>query len=257
MPGVPMWSNISTGINEQVWSSSDHFTSRNANLLNRLSGHTPTLSKFSSSRSVLALSRLTPAEWFNKQIQSSKKSDEIENSLLKDDDSSVEANKVSGIKRPQQTPTNNKGNLVYVRRKTESEHHKNSNCIKPNDQPIKPHEHDEKNHEQKNPINDSTISTHKDTKISSPSKGLSSIQQWEERYMRLQNFLKVLDLSNQDDYRQMLRSLTSVGLSRVAVELEKRSIQLSMEEAREVQRAKLVDTLHKFSTTTGEHPSNK
>ncbi|KAL7587902.1 hypothetical protein Lser_V15G40079 [Lactuca serriola] len=195
-------------------------------------------------------------------LQNEKKSDEIENSILKDNEPDVESIKASVIKRPQQTPTNNKGNLVYGRRKTESEHHKNNNCIKPNDQRIKPHEHDEKNYEQKNPINDSTIPTHKDTNVISPSvindsKGILSIQQWEERYLRLQNFLKVLDLSNQDDYCQMLRSLTSVGLSRVAVELEKRSIRLSMEEAREVQRAKLVDTLHKFSTATGEHPSNK
>lgn len=82
-------------------------------------------------------------------LQNDKKSDEIENSVLKDYEPDVESIKASGIKRPQQTPTNNKGNLVYGRRKTESEHHKNNNCIKPNDQRIKPHEHDEKNHEQK------------------------------------------------------------------------------------------------------------
>ncbi|KAI3781042.1 hypothetical protein L2E82_11041 [Cichorium intybus] len=193
-----------------------------------------------------------------------------ENSLLKDNDPSVESIKVSGIKRPQQTPASTKGNLVYVRRKTESEHHKNSTCNKANDQPIKLHEHDEKNQEQ-DPVHNSTVLipesktsplvTHDSGKsnINLPtenSKGLLLIQQWEERYFRLQNFLKVLDLSNQDDYRQMLRSLTSVGLSKVAVELEKRSIQLSMEEAREIQRAKLVDTLHKIPTAE-EHQSTK
>ncbi|KAL4572797.1 hypothetical protein LXL04_019582 [Taraxacum kok-saghyz] len=167
-----------------------------------------------------------------------------ESSLLKANDPPLESNKLSGIKRPQQTPGSNKSNLVYVRRKTESEHHKNSTCNKPNDQPKKLNESNEKNHEQ-DPVNNPTICvpesktlplvTHDSGKSNitlpaSDSKGLLSIQQWEERYVRLQNLLKILDLSNQDDYRQMLRSLTSVGLSRVAVELEKRSIQLSMEE---------------------------
>ncbi|CAL5402346.1 unnamed protein product [Camellia sinensis] len=58
-------------------------------------------------------------------------------------------------------------------------------------------------------------------------------QHWEERYCQLQDLLKILDQSNQEDYVQMLRSLSSVELSRHAVELEKRSIQLSLEEGRQ------------------------
>ncbi|KVI04042.1 uncharacterized protein LOC112525707 [Cynara cardunculus var. scolymus] len=220
-------------------------------------------------------------------------------SLLKDNGPAVEAVKVSGTKRPQpectmrsphqQTPVSNNGHLVYVRRKTESEQHKNSNCNKANDQPKKLYEHDEKNHGQY-PTNDSTICTRKNISEPKTSEGVSStaplvtldsgksnitspvtdssclkldnprglnIPHWEERYLRLQNFLKALDLSNQDDYHQMLRSLSSVGLSRIAVELEKRSIQLSLEEAREVQRAKLVDVLDKFPRSVGEHQSTK
>ncbi|EXC31548.1 hypothetical protein L484_006580 [Morus notabilis] len=53
---------------------------------------------------------------------------------------------------------------------------------------------------------------------------------WEDRYYRLQLLLKKLDQSQQEEYVKMLRSLSSVELSRHAVELEKRSIQLSLEE---------------------------
>ncbi|XVF45687.1 hypothetical protein PTKIN_Ptkin02bG0227100 [Pterospermum kingtungense] len=54
--------------------------------------------------------------------------------------------------------------------------------------------------------------------------------QWEERYYQLQMLLKKLDQSNLEDYAQMFRSLSAVELSRHAIELEKRSIQLSLEE---------------------------
>ncbi|PIN00585.1 hypothetical protein CDL12_26911 [Handroanthus impetiginosus] len=51
-----------------------------------------------------------------------------------------------------------------------------------------------------------------------------------ERYLQLQRSLKMLDESNQDDYVQMLQSLSSVELSQHAVELEKWSITLQLEE---------------------------
>ncbi|KAK9051885.1 hypothetical protein SSX86_028513 [Deinandra increscens subsp. villosa] len=194
------------------------------------------------------------------------KSDE----MSKDKGPTAEPIKLAGSKRSQQAPTSNSGHLVYVRRKTELEH-KNSTCNIANVHCGKLHKHDEKNHEQCS-INDSKTyipeaktsegisgKTNITSAVADSSslqlnnaKGLG-IQHWEERYFRLQNFLKALDSSNQDDYRQMLRTLSSVGLSRVAVELEKRTIQLSMEEAREVQRSKLVDVLDKFPITAGEH----
>ncbi|CAH1414339.1 unnamed protein product [Lactuca virosa] len=61
-----------------------------------------------------------------------------------------------------------------------------------------------------------------------------SVQNWEERYVLLQNFLKAVDQSTQDDYLQ-------IDLSRLAVELERRTIRLSTEEAKEIQRAKIFD----------------
>ncbi|KAI3446344.1 hypothetical protein Pfo_003009 [Paulownia fortunei] len=69
---------------------------------------------------------------------------------------------------------------------------------------------------------------------------------WKERYCHLQSLLKMLDQSDQYEYVQMLRSLSSVELSRHAVELEKRSIKLSMEEAKEVQRVGFFDVLGKY-----------
>ncbi|KAL4380175.1 hypothetical protein AHAS_Ahas04G0007200 [Arachis hypogaea] len=75
-------------------------------------------------------------------------------------------------------------------------------------------------------------------------KGLKSVH-WEERYQQLQMFLRKLDHSDQEEYIQMLRSLSSVELSRHAVELEKRSIQLSLEEAKELKRAAVLDVLGK------------
>ncbi|CAK8569408.1 unnamed protein product [Lathyrus sativus] len=68
---------------------------------------------------------------------------------------------------------------------------------------------------------------------------------WEERYQQLQMFLRKLDQSNQADYIQMLQSLSSIELSRHAVELEKRSIQLSLEEAKELQRVAALNVLGK------------
>ncbi|CAA2968589.1 Hypothetical predicted protein [Olea europaea subsp. europaea] len=74
-----------------------------------------------------------------------------------------------------------------------------------------------------------------------------NVKHWEERYCQLQNLLTIVDQPDQDDYVQMLRSLSSVELSRHAVELEKRSIQLSLEEAKEMQRVHLFDVLGKHT----------
>ncbi|KAM1243726.1 hypothetical protein ACFX2G_035949 [Malus domestica] len=68
---------------------------------------------------------------------------------------------------------------------------------------------------------------------------------WEERFHQLQLLLRNLDQSEHEDYIQMLRSLSSVELSRLAVELEKRSIQLSLEEAKELQHVGRLNVLGK------------
>ncbi|XP_028792188.1 uncharacterized protein LOC114755840 [Neltuma alba] len=68
---------------------------------------------------------------------------------------------------------------------------------------------------------------------------------WEDQYHQLQMFLRKLDQSDQEEYIQMLQSLSSIELSRHAVELEKRSIQLSLEEAKELQRVAVLNILGK------------
>lgn len=73
---------------------------------------------------------------------------------------------------------------------------------------------------------------------------------WEERYLQLQMFLKTLDQSSLDDHLQMLRSFSAVELSRHAVELEKRAIQISLEQAKELQRVKVLNVLGKSVRTS-------
>ncbi|XP_031379782.1 uncharacterized protein LOC116194981 [Punica granatum] len=82
---------------------------------------------------------------------------------------------------------------------------------------------------------------------SSPTENSKMVKNWdwEERYKQLQKLLSDLEQADHKDYLQMLRSLSSVDLSWHAVELEKRSIQLSLEEAKEMQRVALLNVLGK------------
>lgn len=77
-------------------------------------------------------------------------------------------------------------------------------------------------------------------------KGLKNMQ-WEERYHQLQMLLRKLDEADQEEYLQLLRTLSPVELSKHAVDLEKRSIQLSLEEAKELQRVAALNVLGKSS----------
>ncbi|KAI5327101.1 hypothetical protein L3X38_026497 [Prunus dulcis] len=57
-------------------------------------------------------------------------------------------------------------------------------------------------------------------------------EQRTEGFLHLQNLLKQFDDSDQREYIQTLRQLSPSELSRHAVELEKRSMQLSVEEGK-------------------------
>ncbi|WOK98411.1 hypothetical protein Cni_G07122 [Canna indica] len=70
-------------------------------------------------------------------------------------------------------------------------------------------------------------------------------QDWKERFLQLQMFLKSCDQSSQEDYLQMLRSLSAAGRSMHAVELEKRAIHLLLEEDKELHRMKVLNILGK------------
>ncbi|KAK1296275.1 hypothetical protein QJS10_CPB15g00240 [Acorus calamus] len=80
---------------------------------------------------------------------------------------------------------------------------------------------------------------------------------WKERFLQLQMNLQRLDQSNQEDYMQMLRSLSAAGRSRHAVELEKRAIQLLLEEGKEIQRMKLLNVLGKASPNNTPPSANE
>ncbi|KAJ7957970.1 Integral membrane protein hemolysin-III-like [Quillaja saponaria] len=57
-----------------------------------------------------------------------------------------------------------------------------------------------------------------------------------ERLIRLQRLLKQCDESDHREYIQMLLHLSPIELSKHAIELEKRSMQLSVEEGKEIKR---------------------
>ncbi|EYU36565.1 hypothetical protein MIMGU_mgv1a010636mg [Erythranthe guttata] len=70
-----------------------------------------------------------------------------------------------------------------------------------------------------------------------------------DRFIRLQKFLKQCDEANQREYTQMLLRLSPSDLSKHAVELEKRAIQLTVEEGSEMRRMKTLNILGKSSPT--------
>uniref|UniRef100_A0A1J3CNZ4 Uncharacterized protein n=1 Tax=Noccaea caerulescens TaxID=107243 RepID=A0A1J3CNZ4_NOCCA len=104
-----------------------------------------------------------------------------------------------------QSPAAASGRLVYVRRKVE-------------------------------------VDTNKAKEASAPTR---VVARWEERYHHLQMLLNKLDNQSHgtDHHAQMLWSLSSAELSKHAVDLEKRSIQFSLEEAREMQRVSALNVL--------------
>ncbi|XP_077246839.1 uncharacterized protein LOC143886665 [Tasmannia lanceolata] len=68
-------------------------------------------------------------------------------------------------------------------------------------------------------------------------------QYWEERLLRLKMFLKNCAQSSYEEYIQKLHSLSAAERSRHAVELEKRTIRLSLEEVKEMHRMQVLNVL--------------
>ncbi|CAN6218623.1 unnamed protein product [Urochloa humidicola] len=77
----------------------------------------------------------------------------------------------------------------------------------------------------------------------------SSNQDRSERFLRLQAFLRNNEQSGQEEYVRMLQSLSSVGRSKHAIELEKRAANLLIEEGKELQKMKVLNVLGKLSPT--------
>ncbi|CAN6175228.1 unnamed protein product [Urochloa humidicola] len=77
----------------------------------------------------------------------------------------------------------------------------------------------------------------------------SSNQDRSERFLRLQAFLRNNEQSGQEEYIRMLQSLSPVGRSKHAIELEKRASNLLIEEGKELQKMKVLNVLGKLSPT--------
>ncbi|CAL5072969.1 unnamed protein product [Urochloa decumbens] len=77
----------------------------------------------------------------------------------------------------------------------------------------------------------------------------SSNQDRSERFLRLQAFLRNNEQSSQEEYIRMLQSLSPVGRSKHAIELEKRAANLLIEEGKELQKMKVLNVLGKLSPT--------
>ncbi|KAG7544412.1 Protein LIN52 [Arabidopsis suecica] len=114
------------------------------------------------------------------------------------------------------------GRLVYVRRRVEVDTSKAAASTNPNPPKVPPQA-------QAQAQEPTTTTSHK--------------LDWEERYLHLQMLLNKLNQSDRTDHVQMLWSLSSAELSKHAVDLEKRSIQFSLEEAREMQRVAALNVL--------------
>ncbi|XP_020599435.1 uncharacterized protein LOC110038859 [Phalaenopsis equestris] len=157
------------------------------------------------------------------------------------------------------------GHLVYVRRKLDVEPSKLSiENVESADPPCLSNYWKEQSSETKSPKEEETKLSGSSTRFSSPSSFISPLRPeplpgswkpgnlitnhnivspatetethsqgegyWKERFVRLQTFLKNCDQSNQEKYIQSLRSLSAAGRSKHAVELERRAIQLLLDE---------------------------
>ncbi|GJS02274.1 hypothetical protein Tco_0318782 [Tanacetum coccineum] len=92
------------------------------------------------------------------------------------------------------------------------------------------------------------------SKTSVPRFKESGDEQRTDRFIRLQNFIKQCDGSNHRENIQSLLRLSPLELSRHAVELENRAIQLTIEEGNEMQRMQALNILGKPSTTRNAMP---
>ncbi|CAH9116199.1 unnamed protein product [Cuscuta epithymum] len=159
---------------------------------------------------------------------------------------SSEASKICGSKRTipdRPVSSSNSGNrhLVYVRRRPEMQMKESSVGVPETIEIPKPSVVSSSSSSEKC----NTFSSNFGNAHSLDTTKRAKLKQWEERCCQLQNVLNSLDQSKQEDYIQMLRSLSSVELSKHAVELEKRSIQLAFEEGKEMRWVKVLDVMGK------------
>ncbi|XP_077220740.1 uncharacterized protein LOC143854586 [Tasmannia lanceolata] len=210
--------------------------------------------------------------------------------LSKDGRPIVDASKVTGNKRPKldcpTSPTNGTNeHLVYVRRKAELESGKLNACDIENAYPPQSRKSGYRKQEplkqdnQMEEPNNSCFLTLAPMPVLKPAYGLTVAEQnnplfstgtstlvnpqktcgqyWEERLLRLKMFLKNCEQSNHEEYIQSLRSLSAAERSRHAVDLERRSIRLSLEEVKEMHRMQVLNVLGKSGLKCTVSPSTQ
>lgn len=192
--------------------------------------------------------------------------------------------KLSGSKRQQpessSTPAPNGStcHLVYVRRKLETEHGKTNAASNENiscspgvrkslekteaqlEQTGNSGEDHSKTMEQiGNPAEDYSKTMERTENPEDHSKTIDEVSShanepqieilnyWTERFNVLQDHLQYLDKSGSKDYAEKFRNYSVEELNKYAVELEKRAIRLSLEEALQGKRVKDLNLMGKFS----------
>ncbi|KAL8251535.1 hypothetical protein R6Q59_035228 [Mikania micrantha] len=131
-------------------------------------------------------------------------------------------------------------NLVYARRKYDSDL---SNSDKNRTTYQQPAAGDKNDSFAQNSISTATRTSNRENE--------QAMEHWNARFARLQNYLHQCDTSNQQEvYLQKLRSFSPDECNRHAIELERRAIQLTLQEGTEIKR---VNDLNVLGKSAGSH----
>ncbi|PKA46204.1 hypothetical protein AXF42_Ash015497 [Apostasia shenzhenica] len=176
--------------------------------------------------------------------------------LPTEDGANPDSTKLVGSKRQQVNCSSSNvspRHLVYVRRKLETEH-RNSNVASTNDASCSPMLLKSSNETERTDFRPDQPENPKDDKSKSADGAAIHVEReregsnyWSERFNRLQEYLKNLQQSGLKDYADYFRTYPVEDLNKHAIELEKRAIRLSIEEAVESQRVKDLNLLGKSS----------
>ncbi|KAK1441360.1 hypothetical protein QVD17_07210 [Tagetes erecta] len=142
------------------------------------------------------------------------------------------------------TPGSTNRNLVYVRRKSDAELSNSDKNRTTSPAYQQPAAGDQKKTNESFALN--SIATSTRIRNFENNQTSSAMEHWNARFTQLHNYLRQCDTSNQEVYLQKLRSFSPDECNRHAVELEKRAIQLTMQEGLEIKRVKDLNVLLQF-----------
>ncbi|KAG0453313.1 hypothetical protein HPP92_025703 [Vanilla planifolia] len=163
-----------------------------------------------------------------------------------------EESSLSPTSRLQTPATKGSPSLVYVRRKLETVHGK-INASSAGDTPDLPKMGSEAREKDEVQWEELEVSKMAQREAADPAQSNVELQRevsinyWTERYNRLQEYLKYLDQSGLKDYAKKYQTFSIEDLNKHAVNLEKRAIRLSLEEALQSQIVRDLNLLGKSS----------